>query len=121
MTRLEIIPPADLISANDRLHFRVQARLTKAWREAGEKAIDALGTHRPIYSRAHIVIGYRFPTNHRREVANLQPTSKALVDGLIDAGVLPDDSDDYCTGPDNRRIRPNGTPLVVITITELEG
>jgi crossover junction endodeoxyribonuclease RusA len=118
MTIIVLEPPADLINANHRLHYQAKAKLTKAWREAAEKAIDGLGCHRPIYDSAHIVIGYRFPTNHRREVANLQPTSKALVDGLVDAGVIPDDSDDYVTGPDNRRVRPNGPLQVTITITE---
>lgn len=118
MTTLELVPPCDFINANGRLHHHAKAKLTKTWRQAAESAVDALGTHRPIYQAAHIVISYRFPTNHRREVSNLQLTSKAIVDGLVDAGVIPDDSDEYVTGPDNRRIRPNGTPLVVVTITE---
>lgn len=120
-TTITLTPPAEFINANQRLHHMQRAILTKAWRRAAESAIDRLGTHRPIYKRARIVVAYRFPTNHRREVSNLQPTSKAIVDGLVDAGLLPDDSDAHCVGPDNRRHIPNGDPLVTITITPLEG
>lgn len=115
MTTLTLTPPAAFINANDRLHHHAKAKLTKAWREAGECVATA-----KTYRRAHITVGIRFPTNHRRDVGNYYPTAKAILDGLVDAGVLPDDSDEHVTGPDMRRIRPNGDPLVVITITELE-
>lgn len=115
MTRIEITPPAAFINANKRLHFHTKNDLTQAWRKAAKVAADGA----PSYGHAHITVTYRFPTNHRREVANLQPTSKAIVDGLVDAGLIPDDSDDYVTGPDNRRERPNGPPRVVVEIREL--
>lgn len=108
-------PPAPFINANQRLHFHAKAALTKAWREAAYVSATAR-----TYDRAHITITYRFPTNHRREVSNLQPTSKAIVDGLVDAGVIKDDSDEYVIGPDNRRERPNGSPRVTITIEEVQ-
>lgn len=115
MTTIVLEPPCDLINANSRLHHHAKAKLTRIWRAAAKEAAHELG---PIhFERAHIVISYRFPTNHRREVSNLQPTSKAICDGLVDARVVPDDSDDYVTGPDNRRERPNGPLRVTITIT----
>jgi crossover junction endodeoxyribonuclease RusA len=118
-TTFTLVPPAAFINLNDRLHHHVKARLTKAWREAARDAI-LTGFHPDHYTRARIVVAYRFPNNRRREVANLQPTSKAIVDGLVDANLLPDDSDNEVVGPDNRRHVPNGSPLVTVTITALE-
>lgn len=119
MTTIVFAPPADFINANDRPHHMAKAKLTRAWREAAALYAKHAEDYR-TYDRARVVVSYRFPNNRRREVANLQPTSKAIVDGLVDAGLLPDDSDDYCVGPDNRRHVPNGTPLVTVTITALE-
>jgi hypothetical protein len=118
-TTIILEPPAPFINMNDRLHHHAKAKLTKAWRDAACTAVNA--QFEPYhYTRARIVVAYRFPNNLRREVANLQPTSKALVDGLVDANLLPDDSDAHVVGPDNRRHIPNGTPLVTITITPIE-
>jgi hypothetical protein len=118
-TTITLNPPAPFINLNDRMHHMVKAKLTKAWREAARVAIDA-GFHPDHYTRARIVVAYRFPDNRRREVGNLQPTSKAIVDGLVDANLLPDDSDKHVVGPDNRRHIPNGSPLVTVTITPIE-
>jgi Holliday junction resolvase RusA-like endonuclease len=112
-------PPADFINANQRLHHHAKAKLTKAWREAAGLHAKYAEDYRQ-YDRAHITIAYRFPNNRRRETSNLQPTSKAIVDGLVDAGVIPDDSDEFVVGPDNRRHVPNGSPLVTITIRAIE-
>lgn len=120
-TTITLEPPAKFINANDRLHFHVKNELTQAWRNAARIAVLTLRQPLlPKYDRAHIVVAYRFPDNRRRETSNLQPTSKAIVDGLVDAGVVPDDSDQYVVGPDNRRHIPNGSPLVTITIRPLE-
>ena len=119
MTTIVLEPPCDFINANQRLHHHAKAKLTKAWRESITVALMS-GQSLPYYQRAHIVVSYRFPNNRRREVSNLQPTSKALVDGLVDCAVIPDDSDQYVVGPDNRREYPNGPARVTVTITPLE-
>lgn len=117
-TTITLEPPAAFINLNDRMHHMVKAKLTKAWREATYHEIRA-NVRPDHYTRARITVAYRFPTNRRREVGNLQPTSKAIVDGLVDAGLLPDDSDTHVVGPDNRRHIPNGSPLVTVTIEEI--
>jgi crossover junction endodeoxyribonuclease RusA len=115
MTTLVLEPPAAFINANDRHHFHAKAKLTKAWREATAAAVGFEPYH---YQRAHITVAIRFPTNHRRDVGNLYPTAKAIVDGLVDACLLPDDNDRHLTGPDMRRDYPNGPARVTVTITE---
>lgn len=56
----------------------------------------------PPIQRARIVAVYEPPTNQRHDPANLAPTAKAYVDGLVRAGVLTDDSTEYLIGPDMR-------------------
>lgn len=121
MTTLTLEPPCDLISANGRLHFRKRAELTKKWRGlAGETAALYANTgFAERHDRAHITVTIRFATNHRRDVGNYYPTAKAIVDGLVDAGVLPDDDDRHLIGPDLRREYPNGTPRVTVHIKEI--
>lgn len=119
VTEFEIKVPgewADVrISANDRDHHQAKGKLTKKWRLEGRAAARRAGMTDPL-PWARIVIFYRFPDNIRRETSNLQPTSKAIVDGLVDVGLLPDDRDEHCDGPDNRRLWPNGPHKVVVQV-----
>lgn len=50
-----------------------------------------IGSHDRIHVRLH----YRQPDRRRRDADNLIPTQKACVDGLVDAGVIPDDCDPF--------------------------
>lgn len=135
-TTIVLEPPADLISANGRLHHHARAKLTKAWRLAAKESAPTLrpivrnpvpATSLPVlagfepnaYHNAHITVAIRFPTNHRRDVGNYYPTAKAIVDGLVDAQLIADDNDDRIVGPDLRRERPNGPVRVTVTIQEL--
>ena len=59
-------------------------------------------------SRAHCTIHVTYPKGtHVRDLDNLRPAVKALIDGLVHPapglrGILPDDSDKYMIGPDMR-------------------
>ncbi len=118
MTTLELVPPCAFINANDRLHHQAKAKLTRQWREAARVA--ALHIPGRMYDRAHVVCGIRFPDNIRRDVGNWYPTAKATLDGIVSSGrFLEDDDDTRVIGPDMRRIRPNGPPLVRIEIREI--
>lgn len=110
---------AQHLSANHRPNRYAKAEQTKWWRTLAMLQCRRSGL--PKLEHARIEIWYRFPDNSRREVANLQPTSKAIVDGLVDAGLVPDDRDEYCVGPDNRRLWPNGPHEVLVRVYELEG
>lgn len=100
------------ISANDRYGHHEKAKRTKRWREIAAGA----GWDGEPLPWARLVVWYRFPDSIRRETSNLQPTSKGIVDGLVDAGVLVDDRDEFVDGPDNRREWPNGQHAVVVQV-----
>ncbi|GLY32004.1 hypothetical protein [Kineosporia sp. NBRC 101731] len=122
-TRFELVfPVADVklfINANDRTHWRVRHRKTKHWRGVA-KLMASSARNRgglPLMERAAITVWFTFPTLHRRDVANLYPTAKALLDGVVDAGVLPDDNDKHVLGPDCRR-EPGKGPLSMRMVFE---
>lgn len=104
---------ATRLSMNDRFHFRTNADRTKFWKELATILARRLRTK---LARGRVEIIYRFPDDQRREVSNLQSTSKAIVDGLVEAGIYPDDSDKYLIGPDNRRDPFNGPHRLTILI-----
>ncbi len=87
--------PAKLINLNDRLHWSVKARLTAAWREAAFYAAKQAGVRNIGPSKVYVRLPVK--TAHKRDPHNFTPTVKAIVDGLVDAGVWPDDNSDWVT------------------------
>jgi crossover junction endodeoxyribonuclease RusA len=116
--RVEFPAGIPLLNANRRQHWAVKARITRDLRQVA--FVCARRDRVPALSRAHIVVEYCPPDRRRRDVHNLFPSAKAAVDGLVDAGVLPDDSDTYLTGPDMRLGQVIADGCLVIHITEQE-
>ena len=95
---------AQIITANERKHWAQTAPVKQVLRALGFKAALSL----PRYERVRLVVVVSYPDRVARDVANLQPTLKALVDGMVsgldgkapaEAGILPDDNDRYFVGP----------------------
>jgi crossover junction endodeoxyribonuclease RusA len=91
--RIELPSGLPLLNANDRLHYRERSKRTEKLRSEACKAAKA----QPFlpFSRVRIRCIFRAPDKRRRDVANLYPSFKACIDGLVDAGVFRDDSDKY--------------------------
>lgn len=77
------------LSANDRMHWREWASRTKRLRLRGYFAArqNWLFPMRKAFVTAEV----QYATSRRADPANAYPTVKALVDGLVDFGVLTDD------------------------------
>jgi len=86
--------PARLLNLNDRMHWRAKANYTATWRQAAKVA--ALQHYAPHLGRTlvKVTLPVRTP-NTRRDPSNWYPTIKAIVDGITDAGVWPDDHAGY--------------------------
>lgn len=104
-------------------HWSVKAHRTKALRRkafwAAKKALadGALSKWEKVRIVAHI----SYPTARAADPNNAEPTTKALVDGLVDAGVITDDSHRYVIGPDHRigvPTRLKGQYRVLLTLEE---
>lgn len=99
------MPPGMLLlNANQRLHWSEKGRRVKALREAS--MVLARNARVPLLKCARVVVEYQPPRKSRaRDAGNWAPTGKALIDGLRDARVLPDDdsshllSEEYRIGP----------------------
>lgn len=88
------------ITANERLHWAAKAKKVAQWRDMTAWQASKLGWRFPFGAR--VVCEMRFNTNRRRDPANWAPTAKAVLDGLVDAQVFPDDNAKYIEGPDMR-------------------
>lgn len=94
------ISRANILTANDKHHWARKAALTKQLRRWGYLlGREGQGVARLHLTRARVECEFAYPDRRRRDRHNLAPTVKALMDGLIDAGLLPDDADRYLDGP----------------------
>ena len=90
VVRVELPAGMVLLNANDRLHRMVQAKRAKTIREAARVAARG---HDGPYARVRVRCIFRAPDNRRRDVANLYPSFKSVLDGIVEAGVIADDHD----------------------------
>lgn len=117
MTRI-VIPqrrwPGELLNINSmRVHHHRAAAMVKPWRTLGW-ALAKEQHLQPLQPPVEVWARFRFPTNHRRDTGNLYPTVKALIDGIVSAGVLEDDCDGLLRGPWLVREYPNGDELITL-------
>jgi Holliday junction resolvase RusA-like endonuclease len=76
------------ITANQRLHWRMKALLTKDVRAlTAQKA-----AHIPPMKACAVSLNWIVNDKRRRDADNIVPTLKAMCDGLVDAGIVPDDT-----------------------------
>lgn len=81
------------LSANQRMHWAVKARTTKEIRQASMLALRAEGV--PPCKRVRVRLLWAVSDKRRRDPSNMMPTQKAVVDGMVDAGVVPDDTPEF--------------------------
>lgn len=117
MRTLTIPAPAPWISANDRPHWREKARRTSAWRAVTRLAART-DSHDPLVTPVAITITVHRASARKSDATNLAPTAKACIDGLVDAGWLPDDDDTHITATTFVAGEPRKPPALTITITE---
>ena len=81
------------LTMNGREHWRVKAKVTAMIRNAACFVV----THNDLpkgLERITVEMVYRPRDNRRRDADNLVSTFKACCDGIVDAGVVPDDTPD---------------------------
>ena len=78
------------ISANSRMHWAQRAKIVKALRQ--EAAVRTKSARVPALPRVAFTLHYRPKDSRRRDRGNLMPMHKALLDGVVDAGVVEDDN-----------------------------
>ena len=115
--RIEFPPGQELLNANRRLHHFRHAAIARQLRADAYR----LAKHHkiPRLERAQVDGIYEPPDRRRRDSSNWNPTYKAMVDGLVDAGVLEDDDHTRLVGPIPHIGDPHPKGRIVLVITEL--
>lgn len=109
-------PDTKLMNANDRDYHFTRAARTRVWREAaGWWARQHRVKPFTEKVRVHVMFGVKYP-GHRRDPLNFAPTIKAIVDGLTDVGLWPDDNSTWVenTEPAFTDVIPNKTLAIII-------
>lgn len=84
------LPPGRELTANGRYHWAERARRSRRIRwSAGLEA--RLAGLRPVPGPVAVTVTVTYPRRGRRDPENYAPSWKPAIDGLVDAGVLPDD------------------------------
>ena len=83
-------PPLNL---NDRMHWRRKAQIVKAVRSY----VGGMAIYMKPYQTVRVELHYVPRDKRRRDADNLVATLKPCLDGLVDAGVIADDSPEYVT------------------------
>ncbi len=116
--------PAPPITANQRNHWRKQAALVKAVRTSIHTHISLgqfTGVPWPVMA-GHVTVELHYwpRDKRRRDADNLVPTLKSACDGLVDAGVVRDDTPDLMTKVMPILHEPDGDPRVLLIVRQEE-
>lgn len=119
MSTITLTIPANLwMSANQRLHWADKAKRTKAVRQLANYAARAQSI--PEHDVTHVAAFIGYPRAGKADPSNSFPTIKAAIDGLVDAGVWPEDDSTHVIGPTFLRDpkTSDGTYSVRLVITD---
>jgi crossover junction endodeoxyribonuclease RusA len=119
VTALEFTIPApcDWLNSNQRLHRMVSAAPFGPGVRRRTRRLPSAHAWAPFEVPVHIVCTIHKTRAGRWDAGNLYGvTAKAIVDGLVDAGVIPDDSNEWVTGPDMRAGEKRAEPCVVVRV-----
>ena len=118
MTALEltILAPCDWLNANERLHWAEKARRTRIWRHTAHGAVLAQAKGARFDVPVRITVTIHKTRAGRYDATNWAPTGKALIDGLVDSGLLEDDDNTRVIGPDMRAGEKRAEPCVVVRV-----
>jgi crossover junction endodeoxyribonuclease RusA len=97
---IEFEPPERCLTMNQRLHWAQKSKISRLWRDAAEHAgSEALAVaafdHGYTLEPSLVTVYLPVKGNRRRDPHNYFPTVKPIVDGLVDAGLWPDDTPEW--------------------------
>lgn len=103
------------LTANQRLHWRERADRTSGIRTSAR----FLARRIPYLGRCEVALTWVVTDRRRRDADNIVPTLKAMCDGLVDAGVVSDDTPDLMVKR-MPEIRMGTRAHMVLIVTPLE-
>ena len=115
------IPAEQWISLNDRPHWAQKAKRTAYLRQLGRAGVSRAFPRNLGTTHVAAFIGYL--RGGKADPMNAALVVKALIDGMTDAGVWPDDDSTHVIGPTYLRDPKSPTPghyTVRLVLTEQE-
>lgn len=100
------IPPNEWLTDNARLHWAAKSRRVRALRLRASYLAHDWDTS-PRSGRVRIIATIITRTRTRFDPTNADAAVKPILDGIVDAGILPDDDSTHLIGPDFRRGEPD--------------
>lgn len=100
MISIRFPQPAAFLNMNDRKHWAIKAREAHAWRQASGDA--AFNAKPPEQGPSTVTVVLPVPDRRRRDPHNYFATVKPIIDGLVDAGLWPDDTPEWVTTTEPR-------------------
>lgn len=113
----EMSGPRPPLSMNDRSHWAKKSKVTKDLRE--EAFWRARSAKIPTLTKCRVQITWVVPDSRRRDEDNPVPTAKAVYDGIVDAGVVPDDTPEYMEKPTVKIEKQRGQRKWFVTVYEM--
>lgn len=105
------------LTPNARVHWAVKARVTREMRHMAY--LCAKRAEIPPLGKSAVLVTWFPPDRRRRDTNSLVTATKAWIDGLVDAGIWPDDDPNHVAA-ETYRIGPpdKDHPRIEITIQE---
>jgi crossover junction endodeoxyribonuclease RusA len=98
---IELPPVNAKLHAHNKGHWRIKAGPTKALLNlaAGLTAVQMMKQRirRGDWSSAVVDYSFSVPDRRRRDVVNMMQSQKAAIDGVVSAGLIPDDDWQHLT------------------------
>lgn len=98
----KMINQSPWLTLNDRDAWFRRKRLTEYYRVMGRTAAELADLPKGL-DHIHVEYWVSYGSNRRLDPHNYMLTAKAVVDGLVDYGLIADDDSKRLTGPDPRR------------------
>lgn len=89
------LPVAELVNSNSREHWSRKAKKRAAMRALTARTVTDAGLP-SIAPPVRIAVRFLWPDSRKRDVDNYE--CKGLIDGVVDAGIIPDDNDEVVAG-----------------------
>jgi len=117
---LLVLPlPKPALSPNSRAHWGTRAGAIKRYRIVAYATALEAGGQNLRWPRAVAQATFYWPDRRRRDVANADASLKAAWDGIVDAGLIPDDRAEVLTHEPTRFAVDRRRPRVEIQIVNL--
>lgn len=105
------------MSLNDRDHYQVKRRKTAMIRNTTHLLVKQAKI--PALRRCSVQLWYAPTDRRRRDADNLAPVAKACCDGVVDAGVVRDDTPDLMVKPQSLICDPERGGRLWLVVTDL--